>query len=280
MDKPRPDRQSATELTNLTLDNYVIVENLGKFTWVLRRIHNVVLRLSTSKEKFKKGSSLGYVIQRIFCLLFKIITLGQWALDTQSSIGFSDEFRIGNGERNLQIGYFQHCQWLNNKKVIDILNGLKIANPSETYLEVSQSLIGERILVLHLRFGDYVFEDKIGVPTKTYFTRAIDYQLKTTNYDKLLVFTNERDRAIEYVDGFSSEVIQIIAEDSGLTPAENLDLMRLGSGYVISDSTFSWWGAFLSHTKNPLVICPNPWFSGYDEPAKLIPPNWVRINME
>ena len=39
-----------------------------------------------------------------------------------------------------------------------------------------------------------------------------------------------------------------------------LEKMRWGSGYVIGNSSFSWWGAFLSHTKNAPTVAPKPWF--------------------
>jgi hypothetical protein len=64
---------------------------------------------------------------------------------------------------------------------------------------------------------------------------------------------------------------------SKLTSAETLEIMRLGKAYIIANSTFSWWGAMLSKSENPLVICPDIWFKSQAEPLDLIPSSWKRV---
>jgi hypothetical protein len=53
--------------------------------------------------------------------------------------------------------------------------------------------------------------------------------------------------------------------------------MRLGHGFVIANSSFSFWGAMLANRSEDIdVVAPEPWFSGMPEPRDLIPPNWLR----
>ena len=280
LDEQRTNRHSPIELTNLSIKNFSIVEPPKGRKHTLRLIHNVILRFSNSRERLRRWEFLGRITQRFFSSMFSFVALGYWGVDSQASLGYDKDFKSGLKKRNLQIGYFQHCQWNGNENFIQALKDLKLKDPSELFLDISQSLAGKQILVVHLRFGDYLLEDNFGVPTKDYFKNAISYHLSKNNYDEILLFTNEKIRAEEYIAGFGQIRIRLIAEDVKLNPAENLELMRFGSGYVISNSTFSWWGAFLSHDPNPVVICPNPWFSGYDEPAELIPPNWIRMGMQ
>jgi hypothetical protein len=61
-----------------------------------------------------------------------------------------------------------------------------------------------------------------------------------------------------------------------ISSAETLELMRHGKGYVLSNSSFSWWAGALSHVDNASIICPTPWFERKNEPIDLIPKDWVR----
>jgi hypothetical protein len=65
--------------------------------------------------------------------------------------------------------------------------------------------------------------------------------------------------------------------DKNLNSAETLELMRCGKAYIIANSTFSWWGAMLSNSENPMVICPDRWFKSQAEPLHLIPKYWKRV---
>ena len=67
-------------------------------------------------------------------------------------------------------------------------------------------------------------------------------------------------------------------ENSTCSPVCVLETMRHGNGYVIANSTFSWWGAFLSRTPNAKVIGPEPWFKTKGGPNDLIVEPWKGID--
>jgi hypothetical protein len=56
--------------------------------------------------------------------------------------------------------------------------------------------------------------------------------------------------------------------------------MSLCKHQVISNSTFSWWGAWLNNNIEKIVIAPQKWFAD-DEMNKqtkdLIPEKWIRL---
>jgi len=61
----------------------------------------------------------------------------------------------------------------------------------------------------------------------------------------------------------------------------DLYLMTQCSDYIIANSSFSWWGAWLSSNTNKKVIAPKIWFgSGYTaahDTKDLVPTTWTRI---
>ena len=277
LDKPNQSSELNRDIDSLTLQNYTKTQNFGKIRWLLKLIHNPILRLSTSTEKFGKGAFLGSAVQSVLINIFSLIHLGQFGVISQPSIGYSKKFKINGRKKLLQIGYFQHSTWRDNEIVVGRLRSLNLKNPSNAYKEFVDSMNSKKILVIHMRFGDFLSERDFGVPSKEYFRKSIKLHYSMNEYDQVLIFTNEKMKAEEYIKDLGHLSFKMIHEKSGFSPCENLYLMRLGSGYVISNSTFSWWGAFLSLKTNPLVVCPQTWFSGLAEPKNLVPPTWVRM---
>jgi hypothetical protein len=98
---------------------------------------------------------------------------------------------------------------------------------------------------------------------------------RSGRYTKIWLFSDEPNEATSAIPSSlldSTRIIPDFDKSSSLT----LELMRHGKGYVIANSTFSWWGAFMSYSTEPEVCAPTPWFVGQEEPINLIPTTWHR----
>jgi hypothetical protein len=70
----------------------------------------------------------------------------------------------------------------------------------------------------------------------------------------------------------------IVDHNGAEAPEEDLRLMSLCRHHIIANSTFSWWGAWLSDSINKIVISPDRWFDhGQLDMGDLLPENWLKL---
>jgi hypothetical protein len=203
------------------------------------------------------------VLSIYFHKWFKVISSGQ--------IGFDNSISFYDGNRFL-VGYFQSYKW-NNENVMTKLKELKLTENSvlvNYYIDLAKI---ERPLVVHLRLGDYKSENNFGILSPEYYESAITELLAKGIYRKVWIFSDEPELAGRILPLSITSHARWIPELEG-SAAKTLEVMRHGHGYVIGNSTFSWWAAFISHTDSPIVIAPDPWFMNLSTPQDLIPPHW------
>jgi hypothetical protein len=162
-------------------------------------------------------------------------------------------------------GYFQSPKYFdhNKNKIIKIL---KI----DDYL--NKNKFNYKTIAIHLRFGDYTFnQGNHYLLRPDYYINAINKLLELLGneyiYYKFIVFGEKEDNDLidEYIKIFNSvfeniNFIKFYTIHNNLTNYEELCYMSSSSHLIISNSTFSWFGAYLNYDNNKIVICPNKWF--------------------
>jgi hypothetical protein len=182
----------------------------------------------------------------------------------------------GSRGQEILIGYFQSYKWANSSNVQKIMKSIELKSPSEKLVDFLHQIDGKKSLMVHVRLGDYKSESGFGIPERRYIEESLREHFAVTNYDLIALFSNEPTEAIDYIPIEYRSKTLVVSEFDGRA-AETLEAMRHMNGYVIANSSLSWWGAFLSKHKNPFVIAPRPWFKGNPEPMDIIPPDWRRI---
>jgi len=190
-------------------------------------------------------------------------------------VGYDNSLKIGSSEIFL-IGYFQTYLTVISQKFALVLDSLRPKNESEELNALRISSQDKTILVVHIRLGDYKNEPGIGALTKKYYSDAIAFHFARASYDEIWFFSDEPDLAKTLVPEIS-EVDLMWINDVNNSSVETLFAMSLGTGFVLSNSTFSCWAAFLSKYRSPLVTVPDPWFWSQSDPQCLLPPEWTRI---
>jgi hypothetical protein len=177
---------------------------------------------------------------------------------------YSTEFR----------GYFQSSKNFYGfyKKIKDLFS------PTTEFLEKIKSIYPQvfypNSVIIHIRRGDYLKFPEIH---PTIDVSYINYCLqKIENYDNIYVVSDDKNWVKENV-----KIEKLIVVD-GLDDYEELWLISLFNNIIMSNSTFSWWGAFLNQLDSPKIYVPNCWFGpkGEQNINDLYEENWIKINVK
>jgi hypothetical protein len=178
--------------------------------------------------------------------------------------------------RNLVVGYFQTTKWQDEKRIHSTMANLRHKKGSSALEEYEHKADLEHPLVLHIRMGDYRNEQSIGMIDEKYIELALEYALKKNQFKNIWLFSDEPEEAMALIPARFLPSVEIIKELEN-SPTLTQEVMRLGAGYVLSNSTFGWWAAYLARMEPKVVVVPDPWFKKIDEPLGLIPSGWTRI---
>jgi hypothetical protein len=178
---------------------------------------------------------------------------------------------------NFDYGYFQSYRWA--EEVIGELKNLSLAETSPSLLKYSELAERESPLIVHVRLGDYRSESSFGFPGASYYFASIKKAWGSGSFGSIWIFSDEIENVEEFLPLENIGEYRLV-DEKNLSSAEVLEIMRLGKGYVIANSTFSWWGAYLSRADNPQIFAPKPWFSEIESPKDLVPDSWTRIETQ
>lgn len=129
---------------------------------------------------------------------------------------------------------------------------------------------------LHIRRGDYFSPQNIkvyGVCTKDYYCNALNYIYGILDKVKVFVFSDD----IEWVhNNINLPDDAVIISNYDIPQFMYIELMSHCKHHILSNSSFSWWGAVLKEHDNSIVISPNKWTLTSKHTLSL--DKWIKIH--
>lgn len=122
-------------------------------------------------------------------------------------------------------------------------------------------------VAVHIRRGDMMKNSNFISLDAGYYEKAINLVLQLKKNAHFFVFSDEPDKARELFRSFKVPVTFITEQSESLgyygTKGDYIDfeLMRLCRNYIIANSTFSWWPAYLSLNPEKVIVAPSEWFA-------------------
>lgn len=161
-----------------------------------------------------------------------------------------------------------------------------ISQAEERMVEIKKYFNNDKPLVsIHIRRGDYLLPQySFCILDHEYYTKAIVNHFMPTNNFNFVVFSNDIEFAKSLFSGNNIWFVDPIGGEKICTDSEKEDLalLSLCDHHVISNSSYPWWGAYLSKSKNKKIICPTNYLKSYHQSSWIngnwYPPNWFNID--
>lgn len=268
-------RIEGNDITRFAFPNNVKIVNSRKWSLLTKLIVSYCLRMSAKESGLGKSRFWRILVQILGSLFFTLLYRRISILKINQGVGYS-KFDCGI-LNNVLIGYFQSHVWHNQLELKLPGYELELKSPSKILKHYSDLAHIEHPLIVHIRLGDYLKEPTFGNLPSSYFLLAYKMHIEQKQFNKLWVFSDDLEMAKGYFPSALHHNIRWIGNLDGHA-STILEVMRLGEGFVLSNSSFGWWGAKLARNKSTMVVAPYPWFKHSCSPESLLPESWHTLD--
>lgn len=209
---------------------------------------------------------------------------------TESGFGFFPEVLTEcRNHRNLGlVGWWQSEKYfLENAEIIRNDFQFKASYNSPYPASLASEIAQLDSVCVHVRRTDVLkTENPKGPVELDYYARAIEAMRERTPAAHAFIFSDDITWCKEQLSLSLPTTFVSSETPDQLHPADDLYLMSLCRHFVIANSTYSWWAAWLGNAPEKVVIAPRKWYRTDDPAAKgdsyltsadLIPSTWIRI---
>jgi hypothetical protein len=170
--------------------------------------------------------------------------------------------------------YFQNAQ------LIDRNIALKLFAPRKEAIDEVRRIYGDLsdCVCVNVRRGDYLshIENGYRVLTVGEIYEILYEHFPRNKYPRVIFVSDD----IEWCKQNFTKKYYLFADGKSKLwkPELDLALQTQCSGSVLSNSTFSWWGAYLGKQEGRRVVCPWPWFLPPHKPQlkDILPEGWIK----
>ena len=127
-------------------------------------------------------------------------------------------------------------------------------------IQQEKTLQDEIFVGIHVRRADYLEDQKFNICDIHFYREAIDHFIAKEKSTKIIFFSDDINWCRNMFKG-SNFYFSKTAENK-LPSIYDFKLLSLCRHFIIPNSTFSWWAAYLSKYEDSVTIMPNRFFVG------------------
>jgi hypothetical protein len=236
---------------------------------------NEIYRYTRYEAFLKKYWPLWSILARLKLERKVLIMLG---LRRESQFNFDPKV-LSIRDNVLLDGYYQTEKYF--KDIEDVIRKdfeFKHA-PNQQNAAMLDKIQAVESVCIHVRRGNFITDRHSnawhGICPPDYFEKAIGEIKRGVVNPYFFIFSDDKEWAKENLRIEHSTVVDINGPD---TDFEDLRLMSSCNHFILANSSFSWWAAWLSRNKNKLVIIPSQIFkTPKSNTVDFAPKEWVQL---
>ena len=175
-------------------------------------------------------------------------------------------------------GYWQHEEYFKDmREELQELYTFPTFEDSQN-IETAERASSSNSCSIHIRRGDYLTDPlRKGTNGTNYVIEAIKKMETIAQPDTWFVFSDDIPWCQSHLnDIFHQGETTFIDWNNGDNSIHDMHLMSICRHHIIANSSFSWWGAWLSRHDDGTTIAPTKWMNMKDV-CSPVPDNWIKI---
>ncbi len=153
---------------------------------------------------------------------------------------------------------------------------------SNNSAEIEQQIKQTNSVCINIRRTDYVSvkqtADVLGFIGLEYYRDAIGLLKNKITDLNIFVFSDDIEWCKQNLNTGTIPITYVDHSHAGKKFGDYFQLMQACKHFIIPNSTFAWWAAWLNTSKNKIVIAPKKWMNDTSINTKdLVPASWIRI---
>jgi len=230
--------------------------------------HNVKIAFPNHKGTPNRGTYWDTLFDRLH-----IFTQWNDSIDTfhrysEPTFSYSPIPDFGN-QNTFLIGYFQNPKYFESHRN-EIYQLIHLYDKKRDIIERHRSLFDKKTVSIHFRMGDYK-QKRYYHPIMNYgyFETSLQHVLENGQVERVLYLCEQEDN--DYVGNQIKRLqekypqLEFTKVDDAIPDYDQLLIMACCNHNIMSNSTFSWWGAYLNKNPHKIVTYPSVWFGEYFE---------------
>lgn len=217
-------------------------------------------------------------IKRTSCtdkIIYDLAVSGFWKykyIEEENAWNYNGEYDNLKGSYYIK-GWFQRPFFVQDIRET-LIREIRPTNKIKINKSLSGILNASNTVAVHIRKGDYKISAHSYLPLQ-YYKKAMEYTDGHISGVQYLFFSTD----MEWVkEGLGEKQNFYYINDFGcFEDFEELMIMSRCANNIISNSTFSWWAAWLNPNPNKMVLAPNGWSGSKKVSDIMVLKDWIRI---